>query len=1065
MTPDRTYQIFLLEVPNLLQTIECGLVNLCQDINPTKVRQLIRAAHSIKGGAANLGLTAIESLAHQMETIFGVLSHPELPIDVQLEWLLLRLYDCLHQFFLCQLQGEAISPELENKAEITIATIDDKIGHYIINGQDPTIGAIDLTEAIFAIDVARSLDRLEQVLLDLDPDRQHILAGEFRAHAEVSIGIAQMLNLPGLEQIASSTISALDLHPDRVAVVCCFSLLCFQESMVDVLKGDRQIGGNLTPGLIALATESDLPIHPPTTLDPILDGTRDRQHRFTELGTQKLYQTDNSPIGLLTPEIAIDDRLDFLIEDLSSAAIASISTIEIVNPIEIFDLADIFEADNPPSTLPEELFDFLLDIPIFAGVTHDRRSIYQADTTLTLPPIVLPDHLEIYDLADIFEASPPTPNSFLTPPVQPKLPKRSPKTIVPVVPQRSVRVNAERLERMNNMVGELIVDRHGLVLQNEQLGQEVVELRAKLANFQDIANQLRQIADSLLVDKSPFLAKDLSYDPHSNFDPIELDRYEKIHSIAQEAIEQIAQIDENIDDISLFKTQTERTIERQKQLLKHLGDDLMWARMMPLSDILNRFPRTLHDLSTKFQKPVDLKITGASALVDKAAIEKLLDPLVHLLRNAFDHGIEPPSLRQATGKPDRGLITINAYYQGNQTAIELQDDGRGIDVEQIKAKALAQGLLTSDVLSTTTDEQLFNLLFTPGFSTANKVTELSGRGIGLDIVKEQIQAIKGSITISSELGRGTTFTLRIPLTLTSTKLMIGQVGNAVYAFAADSIQKIIIPQIDRIEEIDSQRFLHWQDEIVPIYNLGDLVTYSIPVPERTIFYSLKDTVINPADWLPPILLIRRSKKLVALQIDRLITEQELTIKSLGAAINAPSYLFGCTILGDGSIVPVLDTHTLIQTTIDRPAVNLLDRPLPPLIPAIVGTSILVVDDSITARQSLCLSLEKLGYNTWQAHDGREALQLLQQKKDDIQLVICDLEMPNMNGFEFLAAHRHDRAIADIPTLILTSRSSEKHRQLARNLGAKGYFVKPYVENNLIIEIERILSLTRNCVGD
>ena len=392
--------------------------------------------------------------------------------------------------------------------------------------------------------------------------------------------------------------------------------------------------------------------------------------------------------------------------------------------------------------------------------------------------------------------------------------------------------------------------------------------------------------------------------------------------------------------------------------------------------------------------------------------------------------------------------------------IDIADDGRGIDINTIKAKAISLGLLTSIDAATITRERVLDFLFEPGFSTAERVTKLSGRGMGLDIVKAQIRSLEGKISIDSQLGKGTTFTLRIPLTLTIAQLMVCQVGNAIYAFPADSIQKIVVPTPAQLSHRDAQRVLYWRNLTIPIYNLADLLTYSTSVPKRTISHTLKSSADNPIDWLPPLLLIRRGDRIIALEIDRLITEQELTIKPFGKSIKPPSYSYGCTILGDGIILPVLDPHTLIQVLVERPSCSLTIPPDPVTHSSAEPWSInfiLVVDDSITTRQSLCLSLEKFGYRTLQAKDGQEALQILRQKTSEIKLVVCDVEMPNMNGFEFLNVYRQDPLISPIPVVMLTSRSNTKHRQFAAHLGAVDYFIKPYIERDFMAAIELLLN--------
>jgi chemotaxis family two-component system sensor histidine kinase/response regulator PixL len=285
--------------------------------------------------------------------------------------------------------------------------------------------------------------------------------------------------------------------------------------------------------------------------------------------------------------------------------------------------------------------------------------------------------------------------------------------------------------------------------------------------------------------------------------------------------------------------------------------------------------------------------------------------------------------------------------------------------------------------------------------------------------------------------------------------MVCQVDRAVYAFPADSIHRIVIPTSDLIEHRDERQFLQWQGKSIPIYHLADLLGYAVPLPERAISQTLKATIDNPVDWLAPLLLIRSGERHFALQIDRSLSEQELTIVPFSKGITPPSYSYGCTILGDGTILPVIDLHTLIRVAVDRPYCSIS---APISLPSPIDTSalILVIDDSVTTRQSLCLTLEKFGYRTLQARDGQEALQLMRQKASEIKLAICDVEMPNMNGFEFLNIRRQDATIGNIPVAMLTSRSSAKHRQFATHLGAIDYFIKPYIEGDLMTAIDRLL---------
>ncbi|WP_310423401.1 hybrid sensor histidine kinase/response regulator [Chamaesiphon sp. VAR_48_metabat_135_sub] len=1096
---DRVYQLFSLEVPKMLQEIETELVTLSIDRSGTKVKKLLRAAHSIKGGAASLGLTEITDLSHQIEDIFRVLNHPELPFDRKLELLLFEIYDYLNQLVTAEIRGEILPQSFHTKTQIVLANLDEEIGHFVIAGQqlpDCLLIGIDMTQSIFEIDVAQSLARLERVLLD--PDCHHIVVGEFRAQSEVFTGIAALTNTPCFGKLAHATIAALDRHPHRAREMCCFALVDFYAALEAVLIGDRDACGQISPGFafaiaeppqIAITTEQTkpmvvvagdlfdledlfddlLPAFAPPDLelggDFLTVGTAaPLEHLILDLNNDELEsfgwaaeaQLDRQiPPQLDFPGLTSDDQdeFDFLIEDSRFAPAMAVEASFSFDLVDIFDLPSN-QSFGFPAMAVEASFSFdLVDIFDLPRSLNTSLSSNNLEIMLT----------EITSNFDKFASI--TPSTFAPPPreIAPIRVKKSRKLAISPIPQLSVRVGIDRLERMNNLMGELAIERHGLALHNEQFSDTLARLRAKCDNFQSIGDNLRQVADSLAISAhQPPTQNDLpdefslNEDFSQEFDTLELDRYSEVHHIAQATIEQLAQIEEQIEDLSLFVTQSHHQIDRQKQLLSHLRDDLMWARMLPLGEILNRFPRSIHDLSIEFNKPVDLKIVGAGVLVDRAVIDKLFDPLVHLLRNAFDHGIDPLAARQAMNKPERGSIEINAYHQGSQTVIEIVDDGGGIDIERIKAKAIAQAIMTATDAATATRAQLLDLLFSPGFSTADRVTKLSGRGMGLDIVKEQIRSIKGTISIDSQVGVGSTFTLRIPLTLTIAQLMICQVGNAIYAFPADSIYKIVVPTPAELTAEDTQRIFHWRDLTIPIYNLADLLTYSIPIPERRISHTLKSSGNNPDDWLPPLLLIRRGDLIVAIEIDLMIAEQELTIVPFGKAITPPSYSYGCTILGDGIILPVIDPHTLIQTLVEPP--RYLFTPKLFSAPAIgsIG-SILVIDDSITTRQSLCLSLEKFGYRTLQAKDGQEALQILRHKTSEIKLVVCDVEMPNMNGFEFLNVYRQDAAISHIPVVMLTSRSNAKHRQFAAHLGAIDYFIKPYVEQDFMTAIGKIIN--------
>jgi chemotaxis family two-component system sensor histidine kinase/response regulator PixL len=1014
---DRAYQFFIEEAPELLQAIEDGLLSLASERSTAKIHHLMRSAHSLKGGAASVELGVIETLAHRLETIFKALYDETLAIDTELETLLLQAYDSLRSPLFEQIgTGILDGDRALAAAEPIFSEIEERLGDALDNGDDyipsSTELGIDMARSIFEVDVAQGLEQLEEAIAN---PQQSDVAGELQAQAELFTEFAELFDQPGFGAIAQTAQIALATHPDRALEITQLALVDFHQARDIILAGEDSQSIAPSAALAAL-TEVAAPF----------------------------------------PETASD---------------ATFPSIE-----EMFgDMGALFDTEVAPNQETPQT-------PATAGT---------GGSDSTPPP--QPEPAEKGELVRAQQAPHLSPSEQIAEPLhsQEEEQPRPPKEAAPAA-KLSVRVDSERLERMNNLVGELSINRNGLSLQNDQLQGGVRSLLGRFARVRDVVSYLRQLSDEMLVAperqragrvaSSVGRTSKLATDFPADFDSLELDSYTSLHSRLQGLLEEMVQLEEAVDDIALFARATDRTLEQQRQMLAQLRDELMWARMLPLGEVLNRFPRVLRDLSTTYGKPVNLRLIGTRVLVDKAMLEKLYDPLLHLLRNAFDHGIESPESRREQGKSSTGQIEIRAYHQGSQTIIEVRDDGSGLNLERIAQRALELGWVSGEQLATLPPEQLFECLFEPGFSTARQVSELSGRGVGLDIVRAQVRSLKGTITVASAPGVGTTFTLRLPLTLTIAKLLVGFIGTRAVALPSDSIEEITVPTADQIKHTGKRRFLFWREEIVPIYRLADLLDYTCPMPAVSVSKALLP-VPSPKDWGAPLLILQQEQYVVALEIDRLVTEQELVIKPFGSAIAAPDLTYGCTILGDGSLVPVLDGALLLERLVGEPrgavAIEtyrpgpMTEDPLEAILvednvatertasrTASVTKTVLVVDDAATLRRTLALSLERAGYQVLQARDGLEAFTQLEQSAS-VDLVVCDIEMPNMNGFEFLEKRRRDGTFSGIPAIVLTSRSSEKHRTLAMQLGAKDYFTKPYLEQELLGAIANLIAAQPN----
>jgi chemotaxis family two-component system sensor histidine kinase/response regulator PixL len=1101
---DQAYIFFVQEAPELLQVIESELLTLSTERSASKVHNMMRAAHSIKGGAASVGLETLKTIAHSLEDVFKALFSEEVEIDTELESLLLQAYDCLRLPLMEQMSyGKIDAEQAMAAAEPVFAQLEARLGD-LIGGSAHLPSSVelgvDIAASIFEVDVAQGIERLETVLANPE---NNLVAGELRAQAEVFLGIGELLNLPGFSQIARTVEAALDVHPERAIEITHLAIADFQTARQEVLDGDRTHGGAPSPVLVELASfDSTSPSQPVTfeesetlswdlsptslaiaTADPSIDDIfGSAENEFTsseELAPWELtIQQDDVDFDPIPPT---DEITVLELKNNNQIAAPTPSLDDIFNTVElsgsVSGAGKLFSSQLVETEAPN-----LINIKRPENIAEVVQSVEQSFEQLTpineeSAIVKAPD-----GSLDVLE-SPSTLTTGRKKPITQDV-KFEPITgNADAAAQLFVRVDLQRLERMNNLVGELAINRNSLSLQNEQLQGTVRELLRRFAKFQQMTAQLRDLSDQMLVSPDRYrhgrrlngevetrnlAALQPSPNPSASllagFDSLEMDSYGELYSLLQNSIEEMIQLEEIVGDVALIAGQSGDTLEGQRRMMANLRDDLMWARMLPIGEVLNRFPRILRDLSLKYHKPVDLKLTGTGVLVDKAALEKLYSPLLHLVRNAFDHGIEYPDDRRAQKKPERATIEIKAFHRGSQTVIEVRDDGRGIDPEKVRAKAVKIGWLTPEQAAVTPSNQVIELLFQPGFSTAEQLSELSGRGVGLDVVRSELRSLKGTVTVASEMGRGAVFTLRIPLTLTIAKLLVCMSGTTPYALPSDSIEEIIIPKPEQMKRSGQQIFLHYQQQIVPVHPLSGLLSYGCPLPE-SVPSQVLTTVPTPEEWAPPLLLIRQDTQLIAVEVDRLIAEQELVIKPFGSAIVPPSYIYGCSILGDGSLVPVLDAGNLLETILDRGKPQLMAAPsdlklpsgseLGKASPVAQSSLVLIVDDSLTLRQTLALTLQKAGYRILQARDGREALEQLQQNPN-IQLVVSDVEMPNMNGFEFLSQRRQDPTIAKIPVVMLTSRSSDKHQRLAAHLGAKAYFTKPYIEQEFLGAIKKII---------
>jgi chemotaxis protein histidine kinase CheA/ActR/RegA family two-component response regulator len=668
----------------------------------------------------------------------------------------------------------------------------------------------------------------------------------------------------------------------------------------------------------------------------------------------------------------------------------------------------------------------------------------------------------------------------------------------------SVRIATAQLERLSHTIGELLIDDNQQYLRAEQLQ---VLAKATVEQHRRCEQKLRLVGDwadknTLTGDRPQFNAptkrgrgrpKKTTTAPtevQSQFDSIELDVYNDLSIMLQQLTDDLAALGMQVEDLSEMAQKAKLTLGKRNQLLVEAQAELFDARMVEISTVFNRFPRLLQQMVASHRKPAQLELIGTTVSIDKIIADKLYDPLLHLVRNAYDHGVEPPEVRAQQGKPETGTLTIKAYHQGNRTTIEVRDDGQGLNWPKIRQRALDMKLLSPDRAATATEAELAEIMFAPGFSTAEKVNDLSGRGIGLDVVRDRIGALQGTIDVRSIAGRGTTFVMQFPLNLTTARLLICESQGVVHALRSEAIAQVVLPTPDRIQsqsalsDSSTAKFLRWGEgadlKLVPIYTVNSLLSYNCPI----VAGSSQATSLFPAktkNSSSALLMLEVDNDRICLEVDRILVEQELVVKSLGETFGLPNYIQGYSVLGDGSLTLALDPVELLARVRNNNAAEYASAtkfaPLQPILQAalspapddaidgeIIETSevtpqrnftssgrqlqVLIIDDSLVQRQTLTRSLTKAGCQVIQASHGREGLLRLQEHPR-IQGIFCDIEMPQMNGFEFLSHCRQDPKLSQIPIYMLTTRGGQKHRQLAMTLGAKGYLTKPQSEKDLL----------------
>ncbi len=608
-----------------------------------------------------------------------------------------------------------------------------------------------------------------------------------------------------------------------------------------------------------------------------------------------------------------------------------------------------------------------------------------------------------------------------------------------------VRVSQDRIDSLIKTAGELVINRSALQQHLKSLDGRMHEMGGVVERLCSVSSRLETEYELAGMGRGVPVPSSITAARHG-FDELELDRYTEFHHLLRQLSEAAADLKACRHAIESVMNECAAASSQQGRLSGDIQEKLVDVRMVPLASITNRLRQIVRVVSKSQGKLVDLVVEGEHIEIDKKVLDEMVDPLMHVIRNDIDHGIETPDERRAKGKHERGLIRVRAYHEGSKIVIAVSDDGAGLRLERIRAAALSRGLISEDESRSMTDDELCQLIFHPHFSTAEQISEVSGRGIGMDVVKRQVNRLQGTLLFESSPGRGTLLTIRLPMSLSIRRALLVQVWGESYALPLSSLKRIVRFPAAQLPAPDGPQEIVHENERYSCVHLGRFMGCS-PQPRQG-----ADTV--------PLLIVDVGTRFAALQVDEILGEREVVVKAIGTLLQRVRGISGATVLGDGKVMLIinpLDIGVPGEALQPTPAAQVQVRTLREH----EQLTVMIIDDSISVRQVVSNLVESCGWRALGASDGFAALELLQRHEKRPDIILLDVEMPRMDGYELLARLKNRDLWRRIPVVMLTSRAGEKHRLRALELGAAEYIVKPYNDDNMRATIRHLVSQARS----
>jgi chemosensory pili system protein ChpA (sensor histidine kinase/response regulator) len=686
-----------------------------------------------------------------------------------------------------------------------------------------------------------------------------------------------------------------------------------------------------------------------------------------------------------------------------------------------------------------ELIDAAAEVaaPELAPVAAEPEVVTTTSETMTVSdPTPVPESGEVVPGRKVIPARPSTRG------VQRRTQLDEDEAAARAAQQELIRVRADLLDNLVNFAGEVSIYRSRLEAQMGGFRFNLVEFEQTVSRLRDQLRKLEMETEAQILSR---FQRETEQSGNTEFDPLELDRFSTLQQLSRalaESVSDLVSIQNLLDDIA---RQSETLLLQQSRVSSDLQEGLMRTRMVPFESLVPRLRRILRQTAAELGKKAQLKVEGTQGEMDRTVLERMTAPFEHMLRNSLAHGIEAPELRHARGKSEEGTVSIRVSREATEVLIQVTDDGGGMNRDAIRHKAIERGLMTPE--AQLSDRDIFQFVLEAGFSTASSVSKVAGRGVGMDVVASEVKQLGGSLELDSDAEKGTRITIRLPFTLAVAQAVMVRLGEASYAIPMSSITGVTrMPRKELERRLEQKQLeVNYGGEVYQIYDLGDLL-------RSPVSHGLDETQV-------PLLMSRTGDQRAAVRVSQVIGSKEVVVKSAGAQLSIVPGIFGATIMGDGRVVVILDLAPLVRHGVAlRQAPELaaeleLMEPIPEPAPR-RQPLVMVVDDSITMRKVTTRVLERSNFDVFTAKDGLDAVEQLQDRVPDV--ILLDIEMPRMDGYEVATYIRNDQRLKHIPIIMITSRTGEKHRQRALEVGVDRYLGKPYQESDLLKNVQDAL---------